>query len=477
VTPIPSAQGEFTHFVVVQEDITSHKQVQAQVMYMAEHDDLTGLWNRKTFQDRLSQAIARQERDGGHIALLFLDLDRFKDTNETLGHLAGDQMLLEISRRLRHNLPDAAGLGRFGGDEFVIFLESISDRDQVTFVVERLLRCFSQPIQVSGRPMFISASIGGTMFPQDGSTAEQLLRNADLAMHRAKSDGRRSYRLYDHTLEAEVHLRVSIERDLNRALGTKELWVAYQPQFDLRTGHMVGAEALLRWDRAAEHKITIGQVVTVAEDAGLILPISHWVLKESLASLDRWHKSGYPLRLAVNLSAVQFHQQDVFGILTESTSARGLPPWSVKAEITESVLLQSSVRVKEILHALHGAGFGLVLDDFGTGYSSLSYLQQFPIEAVKIDASFLRGIGRDRNDETIVTGIIRMAHALGQIVIAEGVETQEQLDFLKRHECDYGQGFLLAKPMTASEFEKLLLSMSLSLPDEAESGLSRSANA
>ncbi|MBL8233271.1 MAG: EAL domain-containing protein [Bryobacterales bacterium] len=470
ITPIASSGGELTHFVVVQEDITSHKQAQAQVMYMAEHDDLTGLWNRKTFQDRLSQAIVRQQRKNGSIAVLFLDLDRFKDTNDTLGHLAGDQMLLEISRRVRHNLPDGAGLGRFGGDEFVIFLEGPADRDQVTFTVERLLRSFSQPIDISGRPMFISASIGATVFPQDGTNSEQLLRNADLAMYRAKSEGRRGYRFYDSTLEAEINLRVSIERDLNRALGTKEMWVAYQPQFDLRNGNLVGAEALLRWDRVSEHNITIGQVISVAEEAGLILPISHWVLKDALGSLHRWHAAGRPIRLSVNLSAVQFHQQDVFGILTESTRARGLPTWAVKAEITESVLLHSSVRVREILHALHGAGFGLVLDDFGTGYSSLTYLQQFPIETVKIDASFLRGIGRDRNDETIVTGIIRMAHALGQSVVAEGVETQEQLEFLKHQDCDFGQGFLLARPMPAAEFEELLANSATPPPPPVNNG-------
>ena len=456
ISPIASSHGMAPHFVVVQEDVTGHKQAQAQVLYMAEHDDLTGLWNRKAFQDRLAEAIVRQQSKAGSIALLFLDLDRFKDTNDTLGHLAGDQMLLEISRRVRHNLPESAGLGRFGGDEFLIFLEGLGDRDQVTFMVERLLRCFVQPFEISGRPLFVSASIGVTMFPQDGLTAEELLRNADLAMYRAKSDGRRGYRFYDSTLKADINLRVSVERDLNRALGTKELWVAYQPQFDLRTNQLVGAEALLRWDRAAEHKISIGKVVAVAEDAGLILPISQWVLKESLNSLRRWHKAGHPMRVSVNLSAVQFHQQDVFGILTESTQGRGLPNWAVKAEITESVLLHSSLRVKEILHALRGAGFGLVLDDFGTGYSSLTYLQQFPIETVKIDASFLRGIGRDRNDETIVTGIIRMAHALGQSVVAEGVETKEQLDFLKHHECDLAQGFLLARPMPGAEFEQLL---------------------
>jgi EAL domain-containing protein (putative c-di-GMP-specific phosphodiesterase class I) len=275
-------------------------------------------------------------------------------------------------------------------------------------------------------------------------------------MYRAKAEGRRAYRFYDQKLESEINERVSVERELNRALGSKDLWVAFQPQWDLRQNRLTGAECLLRWEGSSRHRIGVGRVIAIAEECGMILPIGQWVIQESLAHLERWHRLGYPVRLSINLSAVQFHHQDVFAIITEALAARGLPASAIKAEITESVLLHRSVRVKETLHALHGAGIGLILDDFGTGYSSLTYLQQFPIEAVKIDASFLQGIGIQKNDEAIVAGIIQMAHSLGQTVIAEGVETEQQLQFLKECGCDCGQGFLYSHPLTASEFEAFL---------------------
>ncbi len=379
------------------------------------------------------------------------------DTNDTLGHLVGDQMLLEIGRRLKQNLRDSDVLARFGGDEFVVMLEDMGDRENISFVVERILHSFNRPLDLGGRSLFVSASIRNTMFPDDGETAEELLRNSDLAMYRAKAEGRRAYRFYDQKLESEINERVSVERELTRALGSCDLWVAYQPQWDLRTGQIVGAEALLRWEGSKRHNITMGRVVSIAEECGMILPIGQWVIREAIAQLQRWQRQGFSLKLSINLSAVQFHHQDVFAIITEALSARGLAAGAVKAEITESVLLHRSVRVKETLHALHGAGIGLILDDFGTGYSSLTYLQQFPIETVKIDASFLNGIGKQNNDEAIVSGIVQMAHSLGLSVVAEGVETQEQLAFLKNCGCDLGQGYLLAKPLGAADFERFLM--------------------
>lgn len=456
ITPIPSTSGELSHFVVIQEDITPHKNAEAKIVYLAEHDELTGLWNRKTFNDRLAEAISRQGMLGGRVAVLFLDLDRFKDTNDTMGHLVGDQMLTEVARRLKNNLREKDALARFGGDEFVIFLEKISDRDSVSFVVERILHSFTRPVEVDGRSVFVTASIGITFFPDDGVTAEELLRNADLAMYRAKSEGRRGYRFFDQKLESEINERVAVERELNRAIANRDLWIAFQPQWNIATGEVVGAEALLRWNAGREYNLPMGRVVAIAEECGLILPIGQWVIKESVNQLGRWHQRGRQIRVSVNLSAVQFHQQDVFGIITESMKSHGLAPGSLKAEITESVLLNRSNRVREALHALHGAGIGLVLDDFGTGYSSLSYLQQFPIETVKIDASFLQGVGKNRNDEAIVSGIIKMAHSLGQSVVAEGVETEEQMQFLRAEGCDFAQGFLFSRPLPAAEFDEFL---------------------
>jgi two-component system, chemotaxis family, CheB/CheR fusion protein len=452
ITPIAGPESEWTHFVVTHEDVTEQRLVEARMRFIAEHDALTGLWNRESFVSRLNHAIGRHT--AGALAVFFVDLDRFKDTNDTLGHLMGDQILQEIANRLRSLLPDHAVLARFGGDEFVFFLEAAADSLDVDFLVDRLLSGFARPFEIESRPILISASIGVALHPQDGATADDLLRNSDLAMYRAKADGRRGYRFYDQRLESETKERVAIERDLSRALASRELSVAFQPQLDIRSNSIVGAESLLRWDAKP---FPIGKVISVAEESGLIINIGQWVVRESLHQLQRWISLGHPgLRISVNLSAVQFNQQDVFGIVMEMLTALNLPPSCLKAEITETVLLNRSTRVKQTLHALHGAGIGLVLDDFGTGYSSLTYLQQFPIESVKIDASFLRGIGRDGNDEAIVKGIIKLAHSLGQQVVAEGVETQQQLAFLRDCECDLAQGFLFSAALPAPDFEHYL---------------------
>lgn len=456
LTPIHASDGNISHFIATFEDTTEHKRAQARMRYLAEHDQLTNLWNRKSFINCLEEAIQRQSTVGGRIAVFFLDLDRFKDTNDTLGHLVGDRMLLEIAQRLKANLQTPDTLARFGGDEFVMFVENVPDNDSIDFAVNRILQSFARPIEVDGRAIFVTASIGVTVFPDDGRTAEDLLRNADLAMYRAKAEGRRGYRYYDQLLEAEINERVSIESDLSKAIATKDLWVAFQPQIDLRTNQIIGAESLLRWKTGTARQIPIGKVIAIAEESGLILSIGEWVIRESLMQLQGWKKRGYPLKVSVNLSAVQFNQQDVFGIVMQFLRNYDIPPSALKVEITETVLLNRSARVRETLHALHGAGIGLVLDDFGTGYSSLTYLQEFPIESVKIDTSFLKGIGHNGNDEAIVRGIIKLAHSLGQRVVAEGVETQEQLNFLRDFECDFAQGFLFGHPLVASEFDQQL---------------------
>ncbi|MBL8218224.1 MAG: EAL domain-containing protein [Bryobacterales bacterium] len=456
VTPIPSIGGEMTHFVFVQEDMTRHKHVQERMLFVAEHDTLTGLLNRKSFQDRLSEAIERRTQMGGSIAVVFLDMDRFKETNDSLGHLVGDQMLVEVASRLKQNLRERDVLARFGGDEFVMFLEDVTSREGLSLVVDRIQHSIARPFEIEGRSLFTSASLGAAIFPEDGRTAEDLLKNADHAMYRAKAEGRRGFRFYDERLESEVIERLGVERELSRALEARELWTAFQPQWQLHSGLISGAECLLRWDRTSGPPLPVSRLITIAEESGLILPIGQWLIREAIARLGRWVRLGLKTRMSVNLSAVQFHQQDVFSIIVEALRAETLPSNLLKVEITESVLLHKSKRVAEALHALHGAGVGLVLDDFGTGYSSLSYLQQYPIETVKIDASFVRGIGHNRNDEAIVAGIVQMAHSLGQNVVAEGVETVVQQDFLRACRCDEAQGFLYSEAIPAEAFEKLL---------------------
>jgi two-component system CheB/CheR fusion protein len=457
VSVLESNLADEVRFVAAGEDVTERRLAEARMLYSAEHDELTGLLSRKSAIQRLSRAIERQTEAGGQVALLFLDLDRFKDTNDTLGHLVGDQILVEAAHRLRANVPGFSNLARFGGDEFLVFVENPGSADDLDLLIERLLLAFSRPFSIDGRPLQITASIGVAHFPQDATSAEELLRMADLAMYRAKADGRRGCRHYDQKLQKEIQDRVWIERDLGRALALKDLWVAFQPQIDLRSRRIVGAEALLRWNHPQAQEVPISRVINIAEESGLILPIGQWVIREAIHQLSRWHSIDPSLRLSVNLSAVQFNQQDVFAQLMEQLQFFAMPAERLKVEITETVLLSRSSRVRETLHALHGAGIGLHLDDFGTGYSSLTYLQQFPIEAVKIDSSFLTGIGRERQDEAIVDAIVKLAQSLRIEAVAEGVENETQIAFLQQSGCPIGQGFHWAQPMPAAAFTDFLI--------------------
>ncbi|GAB4368127.1 MAG: hypothetical protein OHK0021_11420 [Bryobacter sp.] len=460
----PGDEAGLCRYVVCCEDITNQKLAEARTLHTLEHDELTGLLNRKSTIQRLGRAIERQRAANGKIVLFFLDLDRFKDTNDTLGHFTGDQILIEAANRLRATAPSYATLGRFGGDEFVVFLENPGAEDDITELAQSFLVAFSRPLLHEGRPLQISASIGVAQYPQDAEGAEDLLRRADLAMYRAKAEGRRGFRRFDQQIQKDIEDRIWIERDLTRSLSTQDFWVAYQPQIDLATRRVVGVEALLRWNHPEANSVPISRVIHIAEESGLILPIGQWVVREAIRDLARWLALDPQLCLSVNLSAVQFNQQDIFGQIMEHLHFFKLPSERLKVEITESVLLHRSSRVREALHALHGAGVGLHLDDFGTGYSSLAYLQQFPIEAVKIDASFLRGVGRERQDEAIVDAIVKLARSLGIGAVAEGVENQQQVDFLQRSGCPTGQGFHWAKPLNASDFTNYLIQQNGAAP-------------
>lgn len=455
LTLIPAPAGLSSHFLVTLVDITEQKLTQTKMLYIAGHDELTGLLNRKSFLAKLDQAILWQAAAEGAVALLFVDLDRFKDTNDALGHLVGDQILVETAQRLRQATDGAGTLARFGGDEFVLFVEPPS-AVETEVLIERILLSFSRPFVLDGRPLQITVSIGVAVFPHDANSGPDLVRNADLAMYRVKADGRRGFRRFDRRLEAEIRDRVLIQSDLSRALTSKDLSIVLQPQIDLQTGTIIGAEALLRWRHDLTFEIPISKVIAIAEESGLILAIGQWVIQESIAELQRWRSAGYDLHLSVNLSPVQFHQQDVFAIIMANLQAFGVPPRCLKVEITETVLLHRSARVREVLHALHGAGVGIHLDDFGTGYSSLSYLQQFPIEAVKIDSSFLSGVGQDRHNEAIVEGIVKLAHSLHIQAIAEGVENSTQVAFLNQSGCDTVQGYFYSPPLTAKRFVEFL---------------------
>ena len=457
VTPIPDASGAIGHVVVVQHDITLRKETQLRMAHLAEHDSVTGLLNRKSFHHRLGLAIEEHRSAGHELAVLFIDLHRFKHTNDAFGDRVGDAILAETARRLRSRLGESGLAARLAGDEFAILLNCCGDREQVRQQAERILAAFQRPIEVEGQRVTAGAGIGVALFPSDGHTYESLLRCAGLALHRAKAEGRRGFRFYDAALEAETGERASIEQEMNQSLRARDWWIAYQPQWNIQTRRIVGAEGLLRWKPAARRGISMSRIVSIAEDSGLILPVGQWVVKKSLAQLRTWrHTVRRPLHLAINLSAVQLNQEDVAGLFAQEIRRCGIAPSSLKAEITESALVQNSNRVAGTLRALHETGVGLVLDDFGTGYSSLAHLRQFPIESVKIDSSFVGAIGRQRQDEAIVKGIVHLAHSLGITVVAEGVETEDQLAFLQSVQCDSAQGYLVSPALPPADFEALV---------------------
>lgn len=460
VTPVTDSSGRVSHLVVVSEDLTQYRQAQRHLLYMAEHDHLTGLLNRRSFQDRLALAVERHASTEQPLAVIALNLDRFKNTNDTLGHRAGDFVLKEVARRLGSEVRPGDTLARVSADEFVLFRARCGDREEVRQLVLRLQERLSEPIEVAGRRVPVSCRAGVALFPNDAARTDELLRRAGLALHRAKADGPCGLRFYDSGIDAEMGVRAWVEREVAQAVGTPSLGAAYQPIWELATGRITGAEGLMRWSAAASSGITVSRMVAIAEDSGLIQPMGQWVTTQALDALAEWRrKSGEAsqLTLAVNLSAVQLNQAGMSAALLKELQRRGLPAAALKVELTETVLLQESPAVSDALDQLHRAGVGLVLDDFGTGYASLSYLQRFPIEQVKIDARFIAGIGLRAPDEAIVQAIVQLAHSLGLKVVAEGVETELQREFLERAGCDMAQGYLLSPAVTPAEFEALVL--------------------
>lgn len=422
---------------------------------MAEHDALTGAWNHTSFVGFLTAAIGRCRADS-KLAVFFVDIDRFKNINDTMGHMTGDRVLEAVAERLQDTLGAAATLARLGGDEFAFFIEGLQDLAAVRAAAERVIQAFGSPLDFDGRRQFVSVSLGAAMGPDDALTAEELIRAADMAMYEAKLSGRRTFRFYDHRLESEARERASIQSELNCAVEGLELSAAYQPQVEITTGKILGVECLLRWTRATERGIPISKVISIAEESGLILPIGDWVLEHALAQASAWRREGLEVPMAVNLSAVQIQQETLYDAVTGRCGEHTIPTEGLKVEITESVLLSYTAEVQKSLLALHEAGVAIVLDDFGTGYASLAYLRHFPIEEVKIDSSFLHGIGNSTSDEAIVRSVIQLAHSLEKRVVAEGVEHRHQLEFLRDAGCDMAQGYLFSPAVPAAEMQALL---------------------
>jgi diguanylate cyclase (GGDEF)-like protein/PAS domain S-box-containing protein len=437
-------------------DITERKQAEQTINHLAYHDPLTGLPNRALFRDRLNTALARARRRGEAVTVMFLDLDRFKLVNDTLGHAIGDSLLQSVASQLKQLLRDEDTIARIGGDEFTILLPNLALGD-VTRVVERVLECVKAPRSLGGREMRVTTSIGICQFPEDGDDSETLMRNADIAMYRAKEQGRDGYTLYNESLDPAAEGRLALENDLRAAIEHEEFVLFYQPVVNVEGGHVVAFEALVRWQHPERGLVAPGEFIPIAEETGLILPLGEWVIRTACRQAKAWQDAGLPaVPVAVNLSGYRFHRSEHCAYISQVLKETGLEPKYLHLEITEGVVLQDIERTVEILSDLRKMGVQISIDDFGTGYSSLSYLKRLPADSVKIDRSFVSDLDTDANDAAIATAIIAMAHSIGLKVIAEGVETEEQLAFLRQRRCDEFQGFLRARPMPASEVELLL---------------------
>jgi diguanylate cyclase (GGDEF)-like protein/PAS domain S-box-containing protein len=459
VSSMRDRDGRFKPTFIV-EDISAKKRVGDETVDLATHDALTGLPNRLLLQDRLRQAIAAARQAHKQTAVIVLDLDNFKNVNDSLGHEVGDQVLLEAGRRLASHLRAVDTVARQGDDEFVVVLPNIEDQTAAAVVAQKLLDSLARPMNVNGQEFFVAGSVGISLYPKDGEDERLLLKNADAAMHRAKEAGRNSFCFYLQEMNARALDRLKIEGGLRRALERKEFVLHYQPQVDLETGAIVGAEALIRWLPAGQEMLYPTQFIPIAEESGLIVPIGEWVLREACRQNVAWQQAGLmSIRVGVNLSTYQFSQQDMVATVTRVLRETGCDPACLSLEITESVVMKDPLLAVETLQRLSDMGVHLSIDDFGTGYSSLNYLKRFPIDALKIDRSFVSDVVSDDDNAAIVKIVIALAHSLKLEVIAEGVETVEQLDFLKRQRCNQMQGFLFSRPVAPVRMAKLLASM------------------
>ena len=457
VSPIHDRQGKVMGAVIVLRDVSAAWAMTQQIVHATEHDFLTGLPNRALLLDRLSQALLLAKRHMYHVAVLFLDLDGFKHINDSLGHAIGDEVLRSVGRRLRTciRMPDT--VSRQGGDEFVVLLQEVKQPEDVAIAAVRILHALAMQLAIGEHEhLCVTASIGISTYPDDGPDAETLIKNADTAMYQAKENGRRNYQFYRPEMNFRAVERQSIEEHLRRALERNEFELHYQPKVNLRTRAITGVEALIRWNHPRRGRIPPMEFIPVAEDSGLILPIGAWALHEACMQAQAWANAGLPrMTMAVNVSPVQFENEnfldDLFAILGET----GLDPTSLELEVTEGILMKRPESKGSTLKILRDKGVQVAIDDFGTGYSSLSYLRKFPLDALKIDQSFIRQLSTTPDETAIVSAIINIGRSLNLRLIAEGIETSEQLAFLQAGQCDEGQGYLFGRPMPSCEFVKL----------------------
>ncbi|MBI5450969.1 MAG: EAL domain-containing protein [Gammaproteobacteria bacterium] len=457
-TPLIDVGSRVIGVASLAQDVTEQMRAAERVSYLAYYDDLTGLPNRMLFKDRLSQAFTEADRKQRLAGIMLMDLDHFKDVNDTLGHEAGNALLQAVAKRLQDCFRPSDTVARFGGDEFAVVLADVGHADDVVQVAQHAADGFKEPFDILGHQIFVTFSMGITLYPFDDGDVENLLRNADSAMYAAKAAGRNCYRFYAATMTARATARLALQTGLRRALDQEEFILHYQPQLDIGSNRIIGVEALVRWQHPDKGMISPAQFIPVAEDAGLIVPLGEWVLRTACLQAKAWQEQGVlDVGMAVNLSARQFREPLFSRRALEIVNETGLDPHSLELEITESILVEGMKSVSAVLQEFKRAGIMISLDDFGTGYSSLSYLKRFPIDKLKIDQSFVRDVLTDSNDAVLVRAIIALARALRIRVIAEGVETQDHLDFLCAEGCDEIQGYHIARPMPAEQAVDLIL--------------------
>jgi len=449
--------GSALKMLGVLQDITARKESEERTRFLADHDELTGLPNRSLFKQSLAQAIQRAGRSGKFLSVLFLDLDRFKNINDSLGHETGDEVLRAVAERLSGCVRQVDVVARFGGDEFAVLMEGLTAEDQAGAVARKVIDALAKPLVLAGRQYRSGASIGISTYPSDGRDVLSLQKNADIAMYRAKDEGRGTFRFYSEQLNTHSIQRLEFESNLNGALKNREFVLYYQPKLELASGRIAGVEALIRWVSPQFGFVSPADFIAIAEETGLIVPMGRWVVQTACAQNRAWQKGGLPLlRIAVNISARQMADKGLVNFIVDSMTRTGLTAESLELEITESGVMSNQDHAEIVLNQLKALGFHLTMDDFGTGYSSLAYLKRFPFDSVKIDQSFVRGIPANRDDCAIVEAIVAMAHSLELKVVAEGVETQEQSEFLRNLGCDQIQGYVFSKPIPSAEIVGLL---------------------
>ena len=457
VTPIHDQNGAVTGAVVAFHDVSAARARSLEMSRLAQHDSLTDLPNRMLFNDRLTQAISLAVRQGKQLAVMFVDLDHFKKINDSLGHGVGDKLLQSVAGRLVSSVRRTDTVSRLGGDEFVVLLSQVEHGEDAAFSARKILRALAAPHIIDGRSLDINVSIGVSTYPSDGPDAESLMNKADTAMYEAKQIGRNTYQFFRRDMHARLADRQLLEADLRYALGRNEFLLHYQPKFNLQTKQITGMEALIRWAHPQRGIVSPGQFLPIAEECGLILPIGRWVLLEACRQARAWNDAGLGVvPVAVNVSASEFAEKDFISGVRAVLIATGVEPENLELELTESVLMQDAESTVRTLGALKAMGVRLAIDDFGTGYSSFTYLRRFPVDALKLHQSFVQEITLDPGDATIVSAMINIGKSLKQRVIAEGVETRAQLNFLQHHGCNEGQGYYFSHPLGAEQAEKMV---------------------